>query len=74
VDDDQCGLTITLIIILDSAIEREKGVQVIGVNRKSEKLVVTLLVIRIFSDFLGASRTCADFRASTGGFRILVLA
>jgi len=36
---------------LDSAIEREKGVQVIGVNRKSEKLVVTLLVMRIFLVF-----------------------
>jgi len=72
VDDDQCGLTITLTIILDSAIEPEKAVQVIGVNRKSEKLVVTLLVIRIFSDYLGASRTCAYFRDSTAGFRIIV--
>jgi len=36
-------------------------VQVIDVHRKSEKLVATLLVMRIFSGFLGASRACANF-------------
>jgi len=52
-------------MILKSAIEREKGVQVIGVHRESEKSVVTLLVMRTFSGFLGASRACAHFRDST---------
>jgi len=46
-------------------------VQVIGVHKKSEKLVVTLLVMRIFSDLLGASRTCAYFRDSTAEFRVI---
>ncbi len=50
---------------LDSAIEREKGVLDIGVNRKSENFVVTLLVMKIFSYFLGTSRACAYFRDST---------
>jgi len=58
-------------IILNSTIEREKGVQVIGVHMKSEKLVVTLLVMKIFSGFLGASRTCAYFRDSIAEFRII---
>jgi len=59
------------LFILDSAIEREKGVQVIGVHRKSEKLVVTLLVMRIFSGFLGVSRTCAYLRDSIAESRII---
>gem|GEM_PF-2508407 len=63
-----------LSVTLDSAIEREKGVQVIGVHRKSEKLVVTLLVMRTFSGFLGASRTCAYFRDSTVEFRVTLTA
>jgi hypothetical protein len=50
---------------LDSAIEREKGVQVIGVHRKLKNFVVTLLVMRMFYRFLGASRTCAFFHDST---------
>jgi len=54
---------------LDSAIEREKGVQVMGVYRKLENFVVTLLVMKIFYSFLGASRTCAFFRDSTAEFR-----
>ncbi|NQZ32052.1 MAG: hypothetical protein HRU06_12305 [Oceanospirillaceae bacterium] len=57
-------------IILDSAIEREKEVQDIGVQRKLENFVVTLLVMKIFSGFLGASRICAYFRDSTAEFRI----
>jgi len=55
---------------LDSAIGHEKGVQVIGVHIKPEKLVVTLLVMRIFSGLLGASRTCAYLRDSTAEFRL----
>jgi len=58
-------------VILDSAIEREKGVKIIGVHRKLENLVVTLLVIKIFYRFLGASRTCAFFRDSTAESRII---
>ena len=59
------------IIVLDPAIEREKGVQDIGVHRKLENFVVTLLVIKIFSGFLGISRACAYFRDSTAEFRII---
>ncbi len=33
--------------------------------RKSENFVVTLLVMKIFSGLLGASRACAYFRDST---------
>jgi len=54
---------------LNSALEREKGVPVNGVHRKSEKSVVTLLMMRIFSGFLGASRTSAYFRDSIAEFR-----
>jgi len=64
---------VTAKIILDSAIERGKGVQVMDVHRKLENFVVTLLVMRIFYRFLGASRTCAFFRASTAEFRIMRL-
>ncbi|NRA19385.1 MAG: hypothetical protein HRU05_02795 [Oceanospirillaceae bacterium] len=56
-------------INLDSTIEREKEVQDIGVHRKLENFVVTLLVMKIFSAFLGASRACAYFRDSTAEFR-----
>ena len=62
-------LLVVLLFNLDSAIEREKGVQDIGVHRKSENFVVTLLVIKIFSGLLGASRACAYFRDSTAEFR-----
>jgi len=54
---------------LDSAIEREKRVPVIGVHRKLENFVVTLLVMRIFYNLLGASRACASFRDSTAESR-----
>jgi len=60
----------SVLLNLEPAIEREKGVQVNGVHRKSKKLEVTLLVMRIFSGFLGASRTCAFFRDSTVEFRL----
>ena len=56
-------------INLDSAIEREKGVQDICVHRKLENFEVTLLVMKIFSGFLGASRTCAHYRDSIAEFR-----
>ncbi len=39
--------------------------------REFEKSVVTLLVMSIFSDFLGALRACADFRDSTEDSRII---
>jgi len=58
-------------MILDSAIEREKEVQRIGVHRKLENFVVTLLVMKIFSGLLGASRTCAYFRDSTAESRMI---
>ena len=35
----------------------------------SEKLVITLLVMRAFSDLLGASMDCSDFRDPTAVFR-----
>jgi len=44
-------------------------VQVIGVHRKPEKLVITLLVMIISSGLRGASRTCAYFRDSTAEFK-----
>jgi hypothetical protein len=46
-------------------------VQEIDVHREFEKLVVTLLVIRAFSNYVGASRVCADFRDPTAVFRII---
>jgi len=52
-------------IILDSGVKREKGVQVIGVHRKLENFIVTLLVIKIFYSFHCASRTGAFYRDST---------
>ena len=55
---------------LDSAIEREKEVQDIGVHRKLEDFVVTLLVMKVFSSLLGASRAFAYFRDSTAEFRL----
>ena len=59
------------LFILESAIEREKEVQDIGVHRKSEIFVVTLLVIRTFFGFLGASRVYAYFRDSTAESRTI---
>jgi len=54
---------------LNSTIEGEKEVQVMGVHRKLENFVVTVLVMKIFYSFLGALRTCAFFRDSTAEFR-----
>ena len=44
--------------------------QDIGVHSKLENFVVTLLVMKIFYGFLGASRACAYFRDSTAEFRL----
>jgi hypothetical protein len=55
---------------LENAVGREKDVQDIDVNRKFIKLVVTLLVMRDFLDFLGASRACAYFRDPTAFSRL----
>jgi hypothetical protein len=41
--------------------------------RKSENFVVTLLVMRMFSDSLGVSRVRTYFRDSTADSRIIVL-
>jgi hypothetical protein len=54
---------------LDSAIERGKEVQDMGVHRKTKNFVVTLLVMKIFSGLLGASRASAYFRDSTAECR-----
>ena len=60
-------------MILETAVGREKDVQGIGVHGEYEKLVVTLLVMRGFSDFPGASRACAYFRDPTSASRMLRL-
>ncbi len=57
-------------LTLESSVEREKDVQGIDVHREFERSVVTLLVMSIFSDFLGALRACADFRDSTEDSRL----
>jgi hypothetical protein len=54
---------------LETAVGREKDVQDIDVHGKFGKLVVTLLVMRGFSNFPGASRACAYFRDPTAVFR-----
>ena len=46
--------------------------QYIGVHGESEKLVVTLLVIRGFSDLPGAPRDCVAFRGPTEVSRIII--
>jgi len=50
---------------LETVVGREKDVQDIDAHRELEKLVVTLLVMRAFSNFLGASRAGADLRDLT---------
>jgi hypothetical protein len=55
---------------LETAVGREKDVQGIDVHGEYEKLVVTLLVMRGFLDFLGASIACAYFRDPTGVSRL----
>jgi len=56
-----CGLG----IILKTAVEREKAVQAIDVQREWTNCVVTLWVMSQLFHFLGASRGCADFRDPT---------
>ncbi len=58
-------------IILETAVGCEKDVQGIDVHGEYEKLVVTLLVMRGFSDFPGASRACTYFRDPTAVPRIM---
>jgi hypothetical protein len=45
---------------LDSAVGRALMVQHIGLSGESEKIDVTLLVTRLFSDLPGESRGCAS--------------
>ena len=54
---------------LETAVGREKDVQALDAPEEFEKFVVTLLVMRSFSNFSGASRACADFRDPTAVFR-----
>ena len=58
---------------LKTAVGREKDAQAIGVHGESEKLVVTLLVMRVFSDLPGALMACVDFRDPTAVFRLKLL-
>lgn len=57
-------------IILEPAVERGEDVQDIDVSGEDEKFVITLLVMRYFSDLSGALRACADFRVSIADSRI----
>jgi len=50
---------------LETSVGRGKDMQDIGAHGESEKLVVTLLVMRCFSDLPGAPRACMDFRDPT---------
>jgi hypothetical protein len=45
---------------LDSEVGRALMVQHLGLSVESEKIEVTLLVVRLFSDFPGESRGCAS--------------
>ena len=60
------------VLNLETAVGREKDVQALDVPGGFEKFVVTLLVMRSFSNFSGASRACADFRDPTAVSRIMV--
>jgi hypothetical protein len=57
--------------ILETSVGREKDVQHIDVLGEFEKLMVTLLVMRAFSNFPGASGGCAYFRDPTEVSRIM---
>ncbi len=57
-------------LILKAAVEREKAVQAIDVQRELKNCVVTFWVMSQFFNFLGASRDCADFRDPTAVFRL----
>ncbi|MCF6318463.1 MAG: hypothetical protein L3J83_04150 [Proteobacteria bacterium] len=48
-------------------------VQVIDAHRKVIKTVATLLVMRLFMGFLGASRTCANTVFSMSGFGLYII-
>ena len=50
---------------LETLVGRGKDMQDIGAHGESEKLVVTLMVIRDFSGLPGAPRACVDFRDPT---------
>ena len=62
---------------LETAVGREKDVHALDlyekldVHGRFEKLVVTLLVMRAFSNFPGALRACAYFRDPTADSRIM---
>ena len=58
-------------IILQTAVGRGKDAHAIDVHKRFEKLVVTLLVMRVFSNFPGAVRACAYFRDPTAVSRII---
>jgi len=62
IDKPPCRFT------LKTAVEREKAVQAIDVQRKWEIYVVTFWVMSQCVHFLGASRDCADFRDSNCRF------
>ncbi|MCF6300291.1 MAG: hypothetical protein L3J52_04120 [Proteobacteria bacterium] len=49
-------------------IEMRLIVQIIDVHREVIKTVITLLVMRLFMNFLGASRICASIVFSISGF------
>ena len=58
-------------MILEIAVEREKDVQLIDVNKESKKCEVTSLAMSAFLDFLGILRSCAYFRVSSAISRII---
>jgi len=59
------------LLILKTAVGREKAVQAIDVHREWTHCVVTFSVMSRFVHFLGASRDCADFRDPTAVFRLM---
>ncbi len=59
------------VVNLKAAVEREKAVQAIEVQRDCKNCVVTFWVMSPLFHFLGASRGCADFRDPTAVFRII---
>ena len=59
----------TLSFNLKAAVEREKAVQAIDVQREWKNCVVTFWVMSQFLNFLGASRGCTDFHDPTAVFR-----
>ncbi len=56
---------------LKTAVEREKAVQAIDVQRECTNCVVTFWVMSQLVHFLGASRGCADFHDPTAVFRFI---